>query len=143
MTRAELEHVSESVKAVNPDIFSANQSALADARPPAELLSALSRHRRGVMNKTESEYAALLKALEVRGEILRFEFEGITLRWAGMRYTPDFVIFRRDQPILFLEVKGARIWDRDLVRFKGARAFWPEFQFELHQKREGVWQRIY
>jgi len=60
-----------------------------------------------------------------------------------MRYTPDFVVFRPSQKILFIEVKGAHIWDRDLVRFKGARAYWPEFDFELHQKRDGVFQRIY
>jgi len=105
--------------------------------------------KRGVMNKTEIEYALILRSQFEKGEILRYEYEGITLHWADMRYTPDFVVFLPtfhnscDQPlhIKLIEVKGGHIWDRDIVRFKGARAYWPEFQFELHQKTKSGWKR--
>jgi hypothetical protein len=85
-----------------------------------------------------------------------------------MKYTPDWFVFlmskhsvvvtppaisvpgttfkvqRKGEPPLLklIEIKGAHIWDRDIVRFKGARAYWPEFQFEMHQKKNGIWTRI-
>jgi hypothetical protein len=107
--------------------------------------------KRGLMNKTESEYALILEALKRKGEILRYEFEGITLRWADMKYTPDFVVFTTEAItdhiehtcIKLIEVKGGHIWDRDIVRFKGARAYWPEFAFEMHQRKAGSWKRIH
>jgi hypothetical protein len=100
------------------------------------------------MNKTESEYALILEAMKRKGEIVRYEYEGITLRWADMRYTPDFIVFKEAEhgyshlETKFIEVKGGHIWDRDIVRFKGARAYWPEFQFEMHQKKRGEWKQI-
>jgi len=105
------------------------------------------------MNATEAEYALMLEAQKRNGEILRYEYEGITLRWADMRYTPDFVVFddRYDVnsnktfeycKIKLIEVKGGHIWDRDIVRFKGARAYWPELAFECWQKKGGSWKRI-
>jgi len=101
---------------------------------------ATSARRRGNMNKTEAEFAMFLEDMKRNGEILRYEYEGITLRWADMRYTPDFLIFI---PIglKLIEVKGGHIWDRDIVRFKGARAYWPEFAFEMHQKTKDGWKR--
>ncbi len=114
------------------------------------------------MNKTEAEFALMLEAQKRAGEILRYEFEGITLRWADMRYTPDFVVFyrafdvrkrigtleemkedRETTSIKLIEVKGGHIWDRDIVRFKGARAYWPEFSFEMIQKTKQGWKRKY
>lgn len=110
-------------------------------------------------NKTEAEYGRILESMKSRGEIIEYRYEGITLKWADMRYTPDwFVITERalsgviefnvaDQSkpdwvrIKLIEVKGAHIWDRDTVRFKGARAAWPMFAFEMHQKK-GAWRRI-
>lgn len=113
--------------------------------------SAISLHGRS-MNKTESEFALMLEAQKRSGEILRYEFEGITLRWADMRYTPDFVVFTNAYApdasgdpaahwISLIEVKGGHIWDRDIVRFKGARAYWPEFAFEIWQKTKQGWRR--
>lgn len=110
--------------------------------------------RRGIPNKTEAEFALRLEAMKRNGEILRYEFEGITLRWAGMRYTPDFVVFEQTDSVMreghdfitrikLIEVKGGHIWDRDIVRFKGARAHWPEFAFEMWQKKAGQWKRIH
>jgi hypothetical protein len=118
---------------------------------------------RDKMNKTESEFSLRLEAMKRKDEIKRWEFEGITLRWGdGMRYTPDFVVFTNVMQMLrqmellkpdqfptvewkgikLIEVKGAHIWDRDTVRFKGAAAYWPEFAFEMWQKKAGEWKRI-
>lgn len=44
--------------------------------------------------------------------------------------------------VTMIEVKGAHIYERDLVRFKGARADWPEFSFEMWQWARGEWSKI-
>lgn len=143
MTRAQAEahqrkHGFAPIKGAAQAMGSTNPKGKASVSPP------LSR-----MNKTESEYALILEAMKRRGEILRYEYEGITLRWADMKYTPDFIVFGQFEvddeflEIKLIEVKGGHIWDRDIVRFKGARAYWPEFQFELHQRKGGQWTRLH
>jgi len=105
------------------------------------------------MNKTESEFAMILEAQKRAGEILRYEFEGITLRFANVRYTPDFVVlekwvrfgYRGACPIKFIEVKGPFIKgnrERAVERFRHARTYWPEFTFEMHQKTKDGWKQI-
>ncbi len=114
-----------------------------------------SRTRIGIrcgMNKTESEYALILEAQKRAGEILRYEFEGITLRFSNVKYTPDFIIFLnpaadwKGQPTLkFIEVKGPFIKgnrERAVERFRHAKTFWPEFTFEMHQRTKGGWRQI-
>jgi hypothetical protein len=126
----------------------ASQSTVA-ANPALVPTVALPLTKRGKMNKTEAEFALRLEAQKRNGDILRYEYEGITLRWADMRYTPDFVVFTTQAPtysfkafeIKLIEVKGPHIWDRDTVRFKGARAFWPEFAFEMWQKTKSGWKQ--
>jgi hypothetical protein len=94
-------------------------------------------------NKTEAEFGLILESQKGRGEIIRYVYQGITLHWGdGMRYTPDWFVILPARIHRCVEVKGARIWDRDIVRFKGCKAEWPEFEFEMHQKAEGRWQRI-
>ncbi len=132
------------------------------------------------MNKTEREYALILEARKRAGEIRRYEFEGITLRFANVKYTPDFVVFKRAKyvicgkcgyyelngsddcrecgkalrvdpmardvaPIKFIEVKGPFIKgnrERAVERFRHAKTYWPEFTFEMMQKKDGQWRQI-
>ncbi len=104
------------------------------------------------MNKTESEFSLILEAMKRKGEILRYEFEGITLRFAGVKYTPDFVVFQKvwldniDWEITkFIEVKGPFIKgnrERAVERFRHAKTYWPEFTFEMHQKTHNGWKQI-
>lgn len=95
------------------------------------------------INRTEQEFVLRLQEMRKRGEICRFIYEGITLRWADMKYTPDFVVFPSFPGALpmMIEVKGAHISYRDIVRFKGARAAWPEFAFSMWQKTRGQWRK--
>lgn len=99
------------------------------------------------MNKTESEFALRLEAQKRTGEILRYEFEGVTLRFANVKYTPDFVVFQVNRalhPIAFIEVKGPFIKgnrERAVERFRHAKTYWPEFTFEMWQKKDG-WTQI-
>ncbi len=112
--------------------------------------------RRG-MNKTESEFEMILEAQKRAGEILRYEFEGMTLRFANVKYKPDFVVFSErvrhaltgghsvSQTIKFIEVKGPFIKgnrERAVERFRHAKTYWPEFTFECWQKKDGAWNQI-
>ncbi len=102
------------------------------------------------MNKTEAEFSLRLEAQKRAGEILRYEFEGITLRFANVRYTPDFVVFVdafKDGAwiVKFIEVKGPFIKgnrERAVERFRHAKTYWPEFTFEMWQKKGGAWNQI-
>ncbi len=111
--------------------------------------------RRGKMNKIEAEFAMILESMKRKGEILRYEFEGITLRFAGVKYTPDFVVL--PMPVYntetggnvfsmkFVEVKGPWLKgnrERAVERFRHAKTYWPEFTFELHQKTKDGWKQL-
>lgn len=72
----------------------------------------------------------------------------ISLRWGKtMRYKPDFFVpigWSDSVRHRLIEVKGAHIYDRDIVRFKGCAAEWDRmFDFELHQWKNGEWTRLY
>ncbi len=109
---------------------------------------------RRAMNKTEAAMIPLLEARKQAGEISRYEWEGITLRWPdGMRYTPDFAVWRNGwmksdgitahwQDMLFIETKGAFIEGDALVKFRAARAHWPEFLWEMWQRKKGAWEKV-
>ncbi len=138
--------LSQSCRDVNPQ--------LKDKNAPA----GRSRTRVGLrcgMNKTESEFAMILEAQKRAGQIQRYEFEGLTLRFANVRYTPDFVVFGHvgdvesgffgDPFVKFIEVKGPFIKgnrERAVERFRHAKTYWPEFTFEMWQKKDGSWNQI-
>ncbi len=134
--------LSQSCRDVNPQL--ANQDAVAGrARTRVGL--------RCGMNKVESEYALILEAQKRAGEILRFEFEGFTLRFANVKYTPDFIVIvgevhRQACGIKFIEVKGPFIKgnrERAVERFRHAKTYWPEFSFEMHQRqKDGRWVQL-
>jgi hypothetical protein len=113
--------------------------------------------KRGGMNKTESEFGMMLEAQKRKGEILRYEYQGITLRWGvdsktgdSMRYTPDFIVigncYVSGYPVnvRIIEVKGPHIHyhQQAIARFKGCRSDWPEFQFEMWQRQKSGWKQI-
>jgi hypothetical protein len=122
-------------------------------------------------NKTEAEYGLILEAMKRRGDIVDYRPFGIRLEWGcdpvtgkPMVYSPDFFVMRRqctlqyagldDEPVsaenpvrhliegVIVEVKGGYIHPQDWIRFKGCRAEWPMFRFELHQKTKEGWRRL-
>lgn len=93
-------------------------------------------------NKTEAAFGRLLEIRLRKDEFARIDYEGITLRWLEMRYTPDWVATTPENTLICFEVKGPKIWDRDIVRFKGAKAFWPQILFEMWQHTKNGWQRL-
>ena len=99
----------------------------------------VARARVGGMNKTEQRYRDRLALMAAAGEVLRFEFERVTLKLADdTRYTPDFYVVFADGRIEFHETKG---FERDdaLVKFKAAADRWPEFGFVMVAWRKGQW----
>ncbi len=144
--------------------FSANAPLSVPSVHTSDAVQANVAPRRGKMNGVEAEFAMRLEAMKRAGEILRYEFEGITLRFANVKYTPDFFVVesRRDalaeaieigKPCTtrafyrykFIEVKGPWIKgnrERAVERFRHAKTFWPEFTFELHQKTKDGWKQI-
>lgn len=108
------------------------------------------------MNKTETAFGDMLRAKVSRGELVRYQYEGMKLSWSGMIYTPDFFAIRHTEQyvssdrnqhalndIVFYEVKGAHIFSRDMVRFKGAKAQWPLFEFQMWQLKKREWTRLH
>ena len=94
------------------------------------------RHRAGVMNKLEAEYA---KLLDERG--VKYIFESVKLK-VGAKicwYCPDFLVFNEDMEIEFHEVKG--FWlDKARVKYQSAARQFPQFRFfsaEKAKKKDG------
>ncbi len=102
------------------------------------------------LTKTEQEYGFILEALQNRGVIVEYRFEGISLSWGAdpetgkpMWYTPDFIVWMANGQTELHEVKGGHIFAKDLIRFKGCRAEWGlHFRFALHQKKNRMWRRL-
>lgn len=107
------------------------------------------------MNKTERDYSFRLEAMRQAGNINRWKFQGVRLLWGvdpktgrAMYYKPDFLVFMPstgsivESRVKLIEVKGPQIWDRDKVRFRGCRAEYPEFDFELWQREKGEWRKL-
>lgn len=104
-------------------------------------------------NATERAYGLILEAMKRRGEIVDYRPFGIKLEWGAdpetgkpMVYSPDFFVEKHrpheDWENVLIEVKGPHIYPQDWIRFKGCRAEWPMFRFELHQKTKEGWKRL-
>lgn len=95
------------------------------------------RHKPGVMNGTENEYAALLRARELRGEVLLWYFESVTFKLADdTRYTPDFCVQFPDGSMEFVDAKGGGPIDpKSLVKIKCAAEKFPQFMFVIEQRQ--------
>jgi hypothetical protein len=92
------------------------------------------------MNKTEYNFFRWQLRMIDRSMI---EPWPLRLRWGGsMHYTPDFGLYTDEKPRL-IEVKGAHIRSRDIVRFKGCKAEWSWlFDFEMWQYFQSQWKQI-
>lgn len=118
--------------------------------------------KRRKMTTPEIEMELMLEFQKSAGQIKDFKYEGMSLAWGydpktkrPMRYKPDFVVTVQHSyehqddgikmewvQVKFIEVKGARIWPQDLIRFKGCRAEWPQFEFELWKLEKHQWTQL-
>jgi hypothetical protein len=129
---------------------------LADQPEYREALAAASKEPKPKRRKKtvpEKEMELILERQKQAGEIISYRYEGWRMKWGenpktgeAMWYKPDFVLFLPNArwPVKVIETKGPWISERDLVRFKGARAAWPEILFEMWQRdKEGRWTRLH
>lgn len=105
-------------------------------------LSLGSTNKRGQMNKTEGEYAALLEAQKLAGEIVAWWFEPFSLRLTnppegvGCFYSPDFMVLYPDGSTVIRDAKGSGIDnDASVVRVKCAAELYPLWKFEIVKKK--------
>ena len=90
--------------------------------------------REPAMNKTEAEYAGMLEARRLRGEVAWWRYEAITLKLAdNTRYTPDFLVLLPDGALEIHETKGGYIREDGWLKLKVAAALFP-FRFFMCQK---------
>jgi hypothetical protein len=95
------------------------------------------------MNKTEREFSELLDEAGERGEILRWQFEEVTLKIApSTRYIPDFIAVLPNGNWQVFEIKG-HLEDDAAVKFKAAAEKYPEISFHMLKKQRGQWVTVY
>lgn len=126
-------HASPDVIALNPDIA------------PSVALDVVPSRKVRAPNKTEQRFLDILAAKQRRGEIAWYSYESLSLKWGDtMWYSPDVVVIYPDKPKWqLIEIKGAHIRSRDMVRFKGAASEWGErFDFAMFQWKQGAWTRL-
>lgn len=88
-------------------------------------------------NRTESEYGLILKAQFPAAQV---RYEAYTLRLAdGLRYTPDWSVEHPDGRLEFVEIKGAFVFSRSLVKPKAAAELFPQ-RFTVAQKLKTGWE---
>lgn len=92
------------------------------------------RHRPGVMNSLEAEYAQYLKEQHCAGNVLWYIFESIKLKLApNTTYTPDFCVMQKNEEVVFVETKGFMRDDAN-VKIKVAASLYP-FRFFVVKKK--------
>jgi len=132
-----LPRMSESVRKLNPLV-----QGKANKRSPRASVA----QRNGKMTTVEAEFGLMLEAQKRAGEIRDYLFHPLSLPWAGMKYSPDFMVTPNSglEKRRMIEVKDRHIHYRQqaIARFKGCRAWWPEFQFECWQKQKTGWKQI-
>ena len=98
--------------------------------------------KRGVMNKTETEFAEVLEAAKASGTIIDYWFEPFSLRLSAppegqpARYTPDFMTLYPDGLTVIDDVKGSGPDDpAAIVRIKTAAEIFPLWKFCIVKKQ--------
>lgn len=114
------------------------------------------------MSRPEIEMGMMLEAQKRAAEIVDYRFQGMSLAYSPdpetgilLRYKCDYVVIvgRMDHlrpcefaAIRIIECKGHgkhAISAAAKLRFKGAKAAWPMFKFEMHQRgKDGQWRRV-
>ncbi len=93
------------------------------------------------MNKTEAEWAGMLEARRIAGELLYWAYEPIKLRLAdSTHYTPDFLVVLAGGEMQLHEVKGAFVTDDARVKFKLAAEHFPARLVWAQKVKGGAWE---
>jgi hypothetical protein len=144
---------SQSFIEANPDVVGDLGNDLALGRGPTTKneSTGILKRKRGKMTGVEKEFGLILEAQKRSGQIRDYLFHPLRLPWGmndgeAMYYSPDFMVTPNSgsEKRRMIEVKDEHIHYRQqaIARFKGCRADWPEFSFELHQKTKNGWKQI-
>jgi hypothetical protein len=92
-------------------------------------------------SKTEARYAEVLRWRQAEKQLSAWWYEPFSLRLgADIFYRPDFMVALHESPLLTLvEVKGAWIRDRAMVKPKAAATRFPCFVFVLATWDRQMW----
>lgn len=86
---------------------------------------------------------SMLESRLRNGEFSAFGFEAMRLEIGdGVTYTPDFVVWKHDGTLLFIEVKGPRIEEDSIVKWKSAKGRYKLAKWEMWQLAMGEWTQI-
>ena len=96
---------------------------------------ARAKHTPGAMNKSEAEFAEILKLRQLSGEVVSYGFETVKLKLAPKTFlTLDFFVQYASGEMGFEEVKGH--WEDDArVKLKVAAEMFPMFHFSVYKKK--------
>lgn len=95
------------------------------------------------MNNTEREFSKVLEKAKVEGEIIRWNFEELSLKIApNTRYIPDFLAVLPNGRWQVFEIKG-HLEDDAAVKFKTAAEKYPEISFHMLRRTKGRWVTVY
>lgn len=99
------------------------------------------RTKSGEMNKTERLYADHLDDYRLRGVIVAYWFQAVTLKLGfDTRYTPDFLIQMPDGSLELHDTKG---WDTEpaaAVKERVSSSMFPLFVFKEVRQYGGDWK---
>lgn len=101
---------------------------------------------KGVMNKTEAEYAALLEEQQRMGLVQWWKFHPIRVRLADNTfYEVDFLVLSGDGHLEIHETKGGFTTDKGQMKIKVCAEVLPVFRFfkmtKLAKKDGGGWKK--
>ena len=92
------------------------------------------------MNKTEREWAEMLEARRIGGELLHWSYEPIKVRMADNTfYTPDFLVVLGSGELELHEVKGAFVMDDARLKFKLVAEHFPARLVWAQKLKGGAW----
>jgi hypothetical protein len=99
------------------------------------------RHQKGVMNKTEEEYAGRLALRRAAGEIVGWLFEAAAFELANRcTYTPDFLVLFPDGRWEVHETKGEYEREDGILKLKFFKARHPGVRVLKAKKGRGGWK---
>ena len=98
-------------------------------------------HVRGVMNRTEGRFAAILEMQRLFGEIKGWSFEPETLVLGPkLTFTPDFKVEELDGSLTWYDVKGKHVWEDSVVKAKAAAVIFPQYRFAQVRWNGSEWK---
>jgi hypothetical protein len=94
-------------------------------------------------SKLEQAYQRRLDSERHNKQIVTFSAHPEPLLLADRcTYQPDFSVQQLDGRTRFDEVKGARVWEDSVVKFKVAAEMYPQYVFRMVKRVKGEWVTV-